>query len=72
MRKQTLISAGGRKILSSQSNGDPEMRPVKVALKVERNRDGELEKTEIYLDYPPSRMMTKEEYQKGCEAAMEI
>jgi hypothetical protein len=29
------------------------MRPVKVALKVERNRDGELEKTEIYLDYPP-------------------
>jgi len=72
MRKQTLISAGERKILPSQSNGDSEMRPVKVALKVEKNRDGKLGKTEIYLDYPRSRMMTKEEYQKQCEAVMEI
>ena len=57
---------------NKQSNGDSDMRPVKVALKVEKNRDGKLGKTEIYLDYPRSKMMTKEEYQRECEAAMEI
>jgi hypothetical protein len=57
---------------NNQTNGDPEIRPVKVALKVEKNRDGKLGKTEIYLDYSRSRMMTKEEYQKQCEAAMEF
>jgi hypothetical protein len=43
-----------------------------VALKVERDRDEKLGKTEIYLYYPRSRMMTKEEYQKKYEAVMEI
>jgi replicative DNA helicase len=57
---------------NSQTNGDSEMRPVKVALKVEKSRDGKLGKVDIYLDYPRSRMMTKEEYQKQCEAVMEI
>jgi hypothetical protein len=42
-----------------------------VALKVAKNRDEKLGKTEIYLYYPRSRMMTKEEYQKQCEAVME-
>jgi hypothetical protein len=46
MRKQTLISAGGKKILSSQSNRDSQMRPVKMALKVEKKRDGKLGKPE--------------------------
>jgi hypothetical protein len=41
-----------------------------LSLKVEKNRDGKLGKTEIYLDYLRSRMMTKEEYQKHCEAVM--
>jgi hypothetical protein len=57
---------------NNQSNGDSEIRPVKVALRVEKNRDGKLGKVDIYLDYPRSRMMTKEEYQKQCEAVMEI
>jgi hypothetical protein len=57
---------------NNQCNGDSEIRPVKVALKVEKNRDGKLRKAEIYLDYPRSRMLTKEEYQKQCEAVMEI
>jgi hypothetical protein len=43
-----------------------------VALKVEKNRDEKLGKTEIYLYYPWSRMMNKEEYQKQYEAVMEI
>jgi replicative DNA helicase len=44
---------------NNQPNGDSEIRPVKVALKVEKNRDGKLGKVDIYLDYPRSRMMTK-------------
>lgn len=54
------------------SNGDFQTKPVKVTLKVEKYRDGRLGKTDIYLDYQRSRMLTKEEYQKECEAAMKI
>ena len=38
---------------NKQSNGDSDMRPVKVALKVEKNRDGKLGKTEILSGLPP-------------------
>ncbi len=59
-------------ISNKQSNIESEMRPVKINLRMEKNRDGKLGKTEIYLDYPRSRMITKEEYQKDCQGAMEI
>jgi len=44
------------------SNGDQPPKPVKAILKVEKNRDGKTGKTNLYFDYPRSRILTNEEY----------
>ena len=54
-----------------ESNGD-QMDPVKVTLNIEKNRDGRMGKTQVYFDYPRSRVLTQEEYQKEQGGIMEI
>jgi hypothetical protein len=44
------MTFSGKTLPTFPRNADSEIRPVKVALKVEKNRDGRLGKTEIYLD----------------------
>ena len=44
------------------SNGDQPPKPVKATLKVEKNRDGKTGKTNLYFDYPRSRILTNDEY----------
>ena len=44
------------------SNGDQPPKPVKAILKVEKNRDGKTGKTNLYFDYPRSRIITNDEY----------
>jgi hypothetical protein len=55
----------------NESNGE-QMDPVKVTLSVEKNRDGKMGKTQVYFDYPMSKVLTQEEYQKEEGGIMEI
>jgi hypothetical protein len=38
---------------SDTEKEDPSLRPVKVLLNIEKNRDGKIGKTYLYFDYPP-------------------
>jgi replicative DNA helicase len=54
------------------SNGDQPPKPVKAILKVEKNRDGKTGKTNLYFDYPRSRILTNEEYMDEFGEVMKI
>jgi hypothetical protein len=54
------------------SNGDQPSKPVKAILKVEKNRDGKTGKTNLYFDYPRSRILTNEEYMDEFGGVMKI
>ena len=47
-------------------------KPVKAILKVEKNRDGKTGKTNLYFDYPRSRILTNEEYMDEFGEVMKI
>ena len=54
------------------SNGIQPPKPVKAILKVEKNRDGKTGKTNLYFDYPRSRILTNEEYINEFGEVMKI
>jgi replicative DNA helicase len=54
------------------SNGDQPLKPVKAILKVEKNRGGKTGKTNLYFDYPRSRILTNEEYMSEFGEVMKI
>ena len=43
-----------------------------MILKVEKNRDGKTGKTNLYFDYPRSRILTNEEYMNEFGEVMKI
>jgi len=51
---------------------DDKAKPLKVNLKIEKNRDGKTGKTHFYFNYPQSRFLTKDEYEKEHSDIMEI
>jgi len=57
---------------SDAKKEDPSLRPVKVVLNIEKNRDGKVGKTYLYLDYQRSRFLTVEEYREEYEKITEI
>jgi len=71
-----LVYFGGI-IRKDNSGSDTEkegssLRPVKVVLNVEKNRDGKIGKTYLYFDYPRSRFLTTEEFREEYEKITEI
>jgi hypothetical protein len=52
--------------------GHQQSKPVKVILKVEKNRDAKTKKTNLYFDYPRSRILTNEEYMDEFGERMKI
>ena len=54
------------------SNGDQPPKPVKGNLRAKKNRDGKTGKTNLYFDYPRSRILTNEEYMDEFEEVMRI
>ena len=54
------------------TTGDQPPKPVKVILKVEKNRDGKTGKTTLYFDYLRSRILTNEEYTDEFGEVMKI
>ena len=54
------------------SKGTPEDWPVKLVLRVNKNRDGKTGEVPIYMDYPKSRFLTKKEFDEKYGAVMEI
>ena len=57
---------------SDTEKEDPSLRPVKVVLNIEKNRDGKVGKTYLYFDYPRSRFLTVEGYRDEYEKITEI
>jgi replicative DNA helicase len=57
---------------SDTDKEDPSLRPVRVVLNIEKNRDGKIGKTYLYFDYPRSRFLTVEEYREEYEKITEI
>ncbi len=57
---------------SETEKADPSLRPVKVVLNIEKNRDGKTGKTYLYFDYPRSRFLTVEEYRDEYEKITQI
>jgi hypothetical protein len=62
----------GEEDLGKNENNGDQMDPVRVTLSVEKNTDGKMGKTQVYFDYPRSRVLTQEEYQKEQGGIMEI
>jgi hypothetical protein len=54
------------------SNWDGPPKPVKAILKVEKNRDGKTGKTNLYFDYPRSRILTNDEYMDEFGEVMKV
>jgi replicative DNA helicase len=50
----------------------PEGEPIKLMLRVNKNRDGKTGDVSIYMDYPKSRFMTKEEFDAKYKQVIEI
>ena len=75
---QKLFIADFGAVMVKADGGDKELdgeqgiKPVKVMLKVEKNRDGKIGKVYVYLDYLRARFLTKEEYQQEYKSTMEI
>jgi replicative DNA helicase len=46
---------------SDTEKEDQSLRPVRVVLNIEKNRDGKIGKTYLYFDYQRSRLLTLEE-----------
>ena len=57
---------------SDTEKEDPSLRPVKVVLNIEKNRDGKVGKTYLYFNYPRSRFLMVEEYREEHEKITEI
>ena len=57
---------------SDTEKEDPSLRPVKVVLNIEKNRDGKIGKTYLYFGYPRSRFLTVEEYREEYDKITEI
>jgi replicative DNA helicase len=54
------------------SKGAPDDSPVKLLLRVNKNRDGKTGEVPIYMDYPRSRFLTKQEFDEKYRAVVEI
>lgn len=57
---------------SDTKKEDQSLRPVKVVINIEKNRDGKTGKTYLYFDYQRSRFLTVEEYRDEYEKITEI
>jgi hypothetical protein len=52
------------------SKSTPEDWPVKLLLRVNKNRDGRTGEVPIYMDYPRSRFLTKQEFDEKYRAVI--
>lgn len=57
---------------SDTEKEDQSLRPVRVVLNIEKNRDGKIGKTYLYFDYQRSRLLTVEEYRDEYEQITQI
>jgi hypothetical protein len=56
----------------NDSKGTPEDWPVRLFLRVNKNRDGKTGEVPIYMGYPRPRFLTKQEFDERYGAVMEI
>jgi replicative DNA helicase len=57
---------------SKDKDKDTDDLPLKVTLKVDKNRDGKTGQTQIYFDYRRSRFLTKSEFSEEFKGILEI